>query len=125
MKFTKASGRKLDDPTAEANRQNVDQRIAELQAQVQALQLSTPKIIKDVTIPNNSAPIVHHGLGRAPQFVWISPLRVANFGALTAGVIVDAGSNALTTGAPINRSQDLQIGAFGFSTTIVVDVAVF
>lgn len=73
-----------------------------------------------VSQPTNVA----HGLGREPSMVKVSPPRVtpANLGTLTAGLIVDAGTVEFNGTTPIDRSKRVQLGAFGFTVPIVVDV---
>lgn len=122
MKFTPALVKKLRDPDAEAVRANVDQRIMELQA----MPAGDLRVIRNIEIGINGAVMVQHGIGRAPNFVWASMIRTtpAHFGALTVGVLVDAGAQTFNTGLPIDRSRVLQIGAFSFSTPIILDLAV-
>lgn len=112
---------RLADADAERVRRNHEERIAE----IQALPILGSALIEDVTVTNNGATFVQHKLGREPRFVWVSPIRVPNFAALTVGVIVDAGGAAFTTANPIDRSKVIQLGAFGFGTTVVFDVVVF
>lgn len=122
MKFSPPLSVKLVDPALEAVRQNIDRRIAELQ-QMKAVDLD---VIRDVAISVNGATMVPHKLGRAPIFVGFSVPRVtpASFPAITAGVICELGPTAFTSLAPLDRARVLQIGAFGFSVPITIDVLV-
>lgn len=125
MKLTQANPAKLPDPTAEAIHRNTDVRIAELQDQVQAIQpIAGAVVFRDIKIPNNGTARISHGLGRAPAFVWVSPIRIDTFAVFSPGVIVDVLADP-ATGAPIDRRSTIRLDVSGFSTAITVDVAVF
>jgi len=115
VNFTPQLTAKLADPTAEAVRANVDQRIRELQALVAAAMI----VVGDFVIPNNGAVVISHRLGRKPTMVWISPPRVV-FGAAVnpSGVIYDV------TGNGIDRAQSLYLSALGYGVPVTVTVAV-
>lgn len=85
-------------------------------------------VIRNLVIPGtsvNNGVMVAHKLGRAPQLVWVSVPRVApaDLATLTAGMIVDAGDTTFA-GLPLDRTKVIQLGAFGFTVSIIVDVAV-
>lgn len=112
---------RLDDMDAEKMRRNFEQRIAELQA-LASLRSET---VRNVVIASNDVTMVAHGLGRDPVQVTVSPVRIAlaSLGSLTPGVIVDFGF-ADRNGNPLDRTRVFQLGAFGFSIPITVDVTV-
>lgn len=126
MSLTPALAQRLDDPKAEVVRANMEQQIRELQT-IPGAELAV--VVRDQVIPGttvNNAVVIPHRLGRAPRFVWVSAPRVAraDLASLTAGMIMDLGSFD-TVGNPIDRTQFVKIGGFGFTVNVIVDVAVF
>lgn len=120
VKFTKPHAAKHADPTAEAIHVNTDVRIAELQAQVQAIPPIT--VFPDINLPNGISVLIHHGLNRVPAIVWVSPIRSVTPGGIgspTAGEVAEIRDPA------IDRRQTIVLIAGGFGATVVVDVTVF
>jgi len=109
---------------AERVRQSHAQAITELQSGVAV----DAKVIREVTVPGTAVaggPIISHGLGRPPVFVGISAIRVkpADLASMTSGTVMESGATTFTGGA-LNRSESIQIGAFGFTVPIIVDLLV-
>lgn len=99
--------------------------------ELQTLPAARIDIIRNVTLNGASTALgvpIPHRLGRAPVFVGVSVPRVAaaDLASLTAGMIVDTGTaTPLPAGHPVDRSKIIQLGAFGFTVNIIVDVMVF
>lgn|SRR5678815_1418130 len=72
---------------------------------------------------------IYHSLGRAPQFVWVSPPRFSSadlVAGVTPGAIIDLGDNTVPAGSnePIDRTKRIVIGAFGWTGSPIIDVAI-
>lgn len=98
---------RLADPQAEEVRRNRDAAIVELQDQA-------PQIIKGVELVEAVAKRVPHNLGRPPNMVIVSPIFL---GSSTPGRIVEER-------AGVDRSKAIELYAFGFGSTVTVDVEV-
>lgn len=102
---------KLDDPKAEQVRVSTTQAVTEMQGRP-AMGL---KVIPSIQLPNLTAVLVPHGLGRAPLFACASFER----GATTAGVIA-----AFPYDGSYDPTQYLKLIASSYGATITVDVLV-
>lgn len=116
---------KIKDGVTEA----VCESLREAVREIQGLPGLVRDVIKNVRLNGTlfaATTNVPHRLGRKPQMVRVSVPRVApaDLASLTAGVIVDAGTADLATGAPIERERVIQLGAQGFGVNIIVDVEV-
>lgn len=111
MKFTQPLTTKLADQAAETVRQNVDQRVRELQ-----LLPCVDARVFTLTMPNNVVVFLPHRLGREPLFVGPSAIR----GAVAAGLMQDFG-HLDPVGQPIDRTQVVPLRAFGYGGTVTVD----
>lgn len=109
---------------AERVRQSTYQAIGELQ-RGEAVEA---RVISNIDVPGTAVaggPIIPHGLGRPPRFVGISAIRVrpADLASMTSGTVMESGTTTFTGGV-LNRSESIQIGAFGFTVPIIVDLLV-
>ena len=116
MRLTQPLVAKLDDPDAEAVRQNTDQRIGELQKGPAAALI----VVGDFVVPNAGSVIVPHSLGRRPTMVLTSPPRVefGTPGLVTGGILIDL------TGADIDRAKFVRLFASGYGVPVTVTVSV-
>ena len=122
VKLTKLAPVKLDDANAERSRDSVATAIGELQS----LPATGLRVIKGVQLANGVDKFISHGLGRAPESVMVSPIRIPGILLTTpdptaAGVIVET-RGAQLNGGPIDGTRFVVLTAFGFNTTVTVDV---
>src|SRR5262245_61974738 len=121
----------LSDRNSELTRVSQNEAIKELQR----LPASSMRIVaKNLNMGTTGVGIfreatIFHGLGREPQFVWVSAPRFSSadiLAGLTAGYIVDMGNNTHPAGSnePIDRTKRIVIGAAGFTGSPIIDVAV-
>jgi len=108
---------RLIDVEAERVRRSHADAITELQL----LAILGSRLIKNIEIADNTDIVVSHGLGRAPEFVWLSPVRQAN----ANGIIREFRVKNPFTGVPILANKVVCLRADGFGSTIVFDMAVF
>jgi hypothetical protein len=109
---------RLSDEDAERVRRNHEQRISELQA----LPAAGMRVLKGIQLPPSTDVVISHGLGRAPQFVLVSPV----IGALTGGgVLIREFRGVTNAGSPIDAAKSICLRADIATNTITVDVAVF
>jgi len=121
-KLSKLAAVKLTDANAERSRDSHATAIGELQA----LPATGLRVIKGVQLVNGVDKFISHGLGRTPESVMVSPIRIPGILLTTpdptaAGVIVET-RGAQLNGSPIDGAQFVVLTAFGFNTTVTVDV---
>lgn len=112
--------KRLTDPVAEQVRQSHADAIAELQR----MPMADMRVITGVVLPGSTEVFVPHKLGRAPNFVWLSPLYVPPGIGVLVGLIYEV-RGVTSTGVTIDRSKAIVLLAGAFGTTVTVDVAVF
>lgn len=101
---------KLDDPSLERVRRNLDDRISELQT----LPLASARVISSISLPDATDVPIVHGLGRKPLCILVSPPRDAS----TTGLVTEV------RGSSYSRDQFVVLHASGFGATITVDLVV-
>lgn len=120
----------LSDRNSELVRLSHNQAIKELQ---QAPAATLRYIARNLNMGSTGAGFfreatLYHSLGRAPLFVWISAPRFtsADLIGITSGSIVDLGDNTHPLGSnfPVDRTKFIVIGAFGWTGSPIIDVAV-
>ena len=104
-------GIKLADPDLERVRRNHEERIVELQR----LPAAGLQVIRDVSLVDSIATVIAHGLGRAPVLVLPSPAR----GGTTTG-----GISEVRDSKQYDRSKVVVLMAKGYTTAVVIDLAV-
>jgi hypothetical protein len=110
MALTPPHTPELEDRDAELVRLEHERKIAELQK----LPFAGARIIRDVTLADGIPTPVAHGMGRAAQFVMLSPVR----GSVTAGRIDEVRDGTY------DRAKFVTLEANDYGATITVDLAV-
>lgn len=108
---------KLDDPSAERVRQEIDGRIRELQA----VPILGGKLIRDISLPDGTTVTVSHGLGRKAT-VLLSPPRAT--GSATTGRIRDVTPILVAANQADARNQ-FCLKADDWGETVTLDAWVF
>lgn len=112
VKLTKLAAVKLDDANAERARDSHATAIGELQ--------NLPAVgmiaLGEFTIGHQKSITVNHRLGRRPVMVYVSPPRIV------AGIT--AGGNVFEIVGAVDRTQQIQLYADGFTVPVTVTVVV-
>lgn len=103
---------RLDDPRAAQVARDHARRLDELAK----LPMAGTEQILGISLPDATATMVQHHLGRAPSIVLISAVR----GPATPGLVEE-----LRTNTALDRRSYIELKATGMGATVVVDVLVF